>query len=179
MAPHDFDYLFDTQFDSKLELSVYEFKQFWYWFGPLMQKIRSQYKIADLWRDGVIAGFLSRTVAEETLISQAVGTFLIRVSSEIHGVGFQGFVISFRDVDANGIPCVNHYLLKDMDISFKSKSVVDYIRERPKLTNILELHIHPVTQVRTLLRSRKHNALASYYNNKTELHTPEGYVEFI
>lgn len=179
LTREDFDYFFTNKFGSKNEISIYEFKNFWTWFGPIMHKVRYQSKLKEMWTRGIVAGFLDRATSEMLLTPEQPGTFVIRVSEETPPDGFQGLVISYRTANTGGGATVNHYLAKDNDVNAKSKSIADFVQEHQFLTTILEKHIDPITQERTILRSNKDTALEAYYNNRLATHCPQGYVNYI
>jgi len=112
---------------------------FWAWFGPCIRVLRFQRHIHAMWQSGIIYGFMSREVAEETLKGQPVGTFLIRFAESPPG----RFDIVFV-----GYEMVKHYLVKDEDIKGKGskRTFPDFILDSAPLVNLMRLTTHPVTE---------------------------------
>jgi len=60
--------LFDgTESKDLTVVTMAEFDRFWEWFGAVLQKIRYQKFLYQLWSTGLIYGFIDKTYAEELL----------------------------------------------------------------------------------------------------------------
>ncbi|CAM9108335.1 unnamed protein product, partial [Lampetra planeri] len=71
---------------------------FWVWFDSILVMVSTY--LQDLWRDGLIMGFVSKGREKVLLKRKQRGTFLFRFSERVNG----GITFSWVDNDSNGKP---------------------------------------------------------------------------
>ncbi|KAM8914736.1 signal transducer and activator of transcription 2 isoform 2-T3 [Spinachia spinachia] len=71
---------------------------FWVWFDGILVMVKTF--LEDLWRDGLIMGFVSKIKEKHLLKKKQRGTFLLRFSESVIG----GITFSWVEIDMNGEP---------------------------------------------------------------------------
>ncbi|XP_037346122.2 signal transducer and activator of transcription 2 [Pungitius pungitius] len=71
---------------------------FWVWFDGILVMVKTY--LEDLWRDGLIMGFVSKSKEKHLLKKKQRGTFLLRFSESVIG----GITFSWVEIDMNGEP---------------------------------------------------------------------------
>lgn len=133
---------------------------FWEWFYAIMRLTKDHLK--NLWCDGLILGFISKSQAQSWLEKKPVGTFLCRFSdSELGGVTIAW---SAEDPKFPGVRQVWNlapYGTKEINI----RTLADRIKDLPQLTML-----YPDIP--------KHKAFSKYYTTDTvEECYKEGYIK--
>jgi len=191
----DFNYMFQCRFGGEDCTSVpvretlittKQYTRFWEWFGKGLHKIRYQRHLCDLWKRGLIFGFIARVEAEEALRCTKPGDFLIRFSERCVGQ----FAVAYVMQDANtSQKKVRHYLVDpDNDVFGAKRTLPDFLGQQPSLKRIVKvktisedfstmasngqnvLHRH-----RREFRALDKEVLAEFYS-KRNFEKPSGYV---
>nr|XP_054750108.1 signal transducer and activator of transcription 5B-like [Lytechinus pictus] len=122
---------------------------FWRWFHGVLELTRKHLRAT--WNDGSIMGFVSRSRAHDLLMSQQVGSFLLRFSdSEIGGI-----TIAWLAEDANTGERQVYNLQPFTGDDFNIRSLSDRIHDLSHLT-----HLYP--------EKPKDTAFGQYYTNEPE-----------
>ncbi|XP_035216384.1 signal transducer and activator of transcription 5B-like isoform X1 [Stegodyphus dumicola] len=132
---------------------------FWEWFYAIMKITREH--LRNLWNDGLILGFVGRHQAEEMLLKNCNGTFLLRFSdSELGGVTI-AWVTDAQNREGQEVFMVQPFTSRDFGI----RSLADRISDLKNL-----LYLYPETP--------KDQAFGKYYTPYTENQPPSanGYV---
>lgn len=113
----------------------YEFSQFWEWFGVILQKIRYQKFLHQLWSSGLVYGFIGKEQAEALLQTADIGTFLMRWSEGSAG----SIAVAYKQSSNN----VRHYLIQNKDTVGQGRSLPQFIRETSSLVRFLQHRVTP------------------------------------
>ncbi|XP_067359542.1 signal transducer and activator of transcription 2 isoform X2 [Channa argus] len=73
---------------------------FWVWFDGILVMVKTY--LENLWKDGLIMGFVSKAKEKSLLKKKQRGTFLLRFSESVIG----GITFSWVEIDINGKPFV-------------------------------------------------------------------------
>ncbi|KAG7493726.1 signal transducer and activator of transcription 1-alpha/beta-like isoform X1 [Solea senegalensis] len=140
---------------------------FWVWFDGILVMVKTY--LEDLWRDGLIMGFVSKGKEKSLLKRKQRGTFLLRFSESVIG----GITFSWVETTENGQPDVKtvqpftkvdliqipfHEIIRNFQIL-----EADNIPENPLL------YLYPNTP--------KDNAFGKYYSDRTGDDSP--YIKYI
>ncbi|KAH3762635.1 transcriptional repressor [Pelomyxa schiedti] len=131
LSPLDLNYLHTKFFGGKM-ISQAQFDTFWNWFGKVLQRVRYQRHISQMWKEGLIYGFLTREETDDILRTREPGTFVIRFSESHPGMFAVGYKVSSKPDDTG------HYLVRPDDIGTK-KSLPDFIGDESQWTRILQV----------------------------------------
>ena len=133
---------------------------FWEWFYAIMRLTKDHLK--NLWADGTIIGFISKTQAQEWLQMKPIGTFLCRFSdSELGGVTIAWAAEDPKTPGERQVWNLAPYGTKEINI----RALADRIKDLPQLTLL-----YPDTP--------KHQAFGKYYSTDTlEDRDKEGYIK--
>ena len=152
LSVHDMEYIHNRFFAGRPVISVSQFDQFWAWFGKILQRMRSTRQVCGMWRDGLLWGFAQRNEIEQALLSQPVGSFVVRFSERHPG----SFAIAYKNPSAeirgpqsepptpmvgqmggsNGI--VKHYLVRPEEISTQ-KTLPDFLNDITGLSVMIRI----------------------------------------
>jgi hypothetical protein len=151
LLPSEFEFLFSRKFGKKLVLhsdgdnvlngvdsasvTKVEFGRFWEWFGVVLQKIRYQKFLYQLWSTGLVYGFIGKEQAESLLSSAEIGTFLLRWSERSAG----SIAVAYKQSASN----VRHYLIQSKDTVGQGRSLPQFIRETSSLVRFLQHRVSP------------------------------------
>jgi hypothetical protein len=91
--------------------------------------------------------------AEEQLVNESSGTFVIRMSERLDGE----FVISYKWQGG-----VRHYLIQPDDTADKKKTLIDFLGLNPSLTHLLQMKTD-VNEKRIYFKHNKDKLLAKHY----------------
>jgi len=91
--------------------------------------------------------------AEEQLVNESNGTFMIRMSERLDGE----FVISYKWQGS-----VRHYLIQPDDTADKKKTLVDFLGQNLSLTHLLQMKTD-VNEKRLYFKHSKDKLLAKHY----------------
>jgi hypothetical protein len=153
----DFDYMikakFKKPFAEKKMLNQKEYEKFWDWVGPALKKVRYQKYLLWLFENGFLCAFVTGPEAEEQLINESNGTFMIRMSERLDGE----FVISYKWQGS-----VRHYLIQPDDTADKKKTLVDFLGLNPSLSHLLQMKTD-VNEKRIYFKHNKDKLLAKHY----------------
>ncbi|XP_058488355.1 signal transducer and activator of transcription 2 isoform X2 [Solea solea] len=140
---------------------------FWVWFDGILVMVKTY--LEDLWRDGLIMGFVSKGKEKSLLKRKQRGTFLLRFSESVIG----GITFSWVEITESGQPDVKtvtpftkvdliqipfHEIIRNFQIL-----EADNIPENPLL------YLYPNTP--------KDNAFGKYYSDRTGDDSP--YIKYI
>jgi len=150
LSVHDLEYIHNRFFAGRPVISVSQFDQFWAWFGKILQRMRSTRQICGMWRDGLLWGFAGRSEIEQALMSQPVGSFVVRFSERHAG----SFAIAYKNplgeirgpqsepatpmVGQMGMSSIKHYLVKPEEISAQ-KTLPDFLNDIAGLSVIVRV----------------------------------------
>jgi len=160
ILPSEFEFLFNRKIGKELSLSQYhsdyhqrrtensakvvitttDFDQFWEWFGVVLQKIRYQKFLYQLWSTGLIYGFIGKEQAEDLLASSEIGTFLLRWSERSAG----SLAVAYKQSNCG----VRHYLIQGKDTIGQGRSLPQFVRETSSLVRFLQLRVVPGSLLR-------------------------------
>jgi len=99
---------------------------FWEWFHRAMDL--TQYRLASLWKEGHVMGFVDKQNAQNLLMNKQVGAFLLRFSdSELGGIS-----ITFKTQDESGVRVDSLYPFSKKDL--EQRSMADIVFD---ITNLL------------------------------------------
>ncbi|XP_072020613.1 signal transducer and activator of transcription 5B-like isoform X2 [Amphiura filiformis] len=103
---------------------------FWKWFHGVLELTRKH--LRQSWNDGTIMGFVSRTQAQDLLLSKPNGTFLLRFSdSEIGGITI-AWVAQDPQTNERQVWNLQPFTAEDFNI----RTLADRIHDLPHLTNL-------------------------------------------
>ena len=105
-----------------------DFSGLWEWFGPLLARIRHDRQVLQMWLQGYIMGFISKSKSEQVLANEAEGTFLLRFSNQAPG----SFAIAYV---LEGV--VKHYLIKKSDVNV-AMSLAVFLQEKPFFATLMQ-----------------------------------------
>ena len=125
------------------------FDIFWNWFGQVVQRLRCTKGVCALWRAGLIWSFCSRDDVEPLLMTEKVGTFLVRFSETHPGQ----FAVAYKTSR------VHHYHVNEDDI--KAKTLADYIGDTPQFVLVIRW-----TETRSACTVQKYEAFEEFYTRK-------------
>jgi len=111
-----------------------------------------------LFVSGYLPAFVSSTDAEELLLNERKGTFLVRLSASQSGE----FAISY--VSSSGK--VRHYMVQPDDTADKKKTLVDFIGNKGAFKILLQMKVDPDTGERLWDRHPKDKVLKHLYKKK-------------
>jgi len=129
----DWNYIHSKFFGTK-SINQQQANQFWNFFGPVICTLRFKRHINSLWFTGLIFGFITKEECNAALLTQDLGTFMIRFSESYPGL----FAIAY--VAEDPYERVKHYLVKPEDIS-SNKTLPDFLREKPQFQYIYQLEM--------------------------------------
>lgn len=162
----DFEYLHDKFFGNKQMVSYKDFDQFWSWFGKGLHILRYQRHVGNLWKSGLVYGFIAKDAVHRALSNERPGSFLVRFSENHAG----SFAVAYKHIEE-----VKHYLVKPDDIAGPKKTLPDFLQECPQFVYVLRLAIDP--DGRPLLTShRKDAVLDPFLSHRPSVSAP-GYDE--
>jgi hypothetical protein len=105
---------------------------FFQFIGPFLFSLTINRAYVNLFREGYLAGFLSREAIDAELQSYGPGAFLLRYSTQVPGE----IVISF----VSGNSSTKHYLVGESDVSPKARhTLAAFLWKTPTLKHILRL----------------------------------------
>jgi len=158
----DFEYLHEKFFASKQLVSCKDFDQFWSWFGKGLHILRYQRHVGNLWKSGLIYGFIAKDAVHRALSNERPGSFLVRFSENHVG----SFAVAYKHIDE-----VKHYLVKSDDISAPKRTLPDFLHECPQFVYVLRLTVDP--DGRPLLSShRKDTVLDPFLSHRPSVPAP-------
>lgn len=132
LSRRDLNYISQFYFSSSLSICRKPFQSFWNWFGKVLHKLRYQRHTALLWSKGLFYGMLSREGVWRFLNDQPIGTFILRFSESNAG----SIAIGYKAYDGS----IKNYLMKHEDTTGNSKTIPDFIRQRPELLYLLQYY---------------------------------------
>jgi len=158
ILPSEFEFLFSRKLGKKLilpsdndsylvengdgaSITKAEFTRFWEWFGVVLQKIRYQKFLYQLWSTGLVYGFIGKEQAEALLASAEMGTFLLRWSERSAG----SIAVAYKQ----SVNSVRHYLIQNKDTVGQGRSLPQFIRETPSLIRFLQHRVAPGSMSRS------------------------------
>uniref|UniRef100_A0A665VWL2 Signal transducer and activator of transcription n=1 Tax=Echeneis naucrates TaxID=173247 RepID=A0A665VWL2_ECHNA len=140
---------------------------FWVWFDGILVMVKTY--LEDLWRDGLIMGFVSKGKEKSLLKRKQRGTFLLRFSESIIG----GITFSWVEITATGEPdvkTVQPFTKVDlMQIPFQEIIRNFQILEADNIPESPLLYLYPNTP--------KDEAFGKYYSTKSGDDNP--YIKYI
>ncbi|GAA6215736.1 signal transducer and activator of transcription 1-alpha/beta-like isoform X1 [Lates japonicus] len=140
---------------------------FWVWFDGILVMVKTF--LEDLWRDGLIMGFVSKGKEKSLLKKKQRGTFLLRFSESVIG----GITFSWVDIDDFGQPdvkTVQPFTKVDLtQIPFHEIIRNFQILEAENIPENPLLYLYPNTP--------KDEAFRKYYSEKTGDDSP--YIKYI
>jgi len=154
----DFEYIILQKYVDKKTINQNDFKNLWEWIGKGLKKIRFQKHLQFLFVSGYLPAFVSSTDAEELLLNERKGTFLVRLSASQSGE----FAISY--VSSSGK--VRHYMVQPDDTADKKKTLVDFIGNKGAFKILLQMKVDPDTGERLWDRHPKDKVLKHLYKKK-------------
>ncbi|XP_048479843.1 signal transducer and activator of transcription 5B isoform X4 [Plutella xylostella] len=127
---------------------------FWEWFYMVVKVTRDYLK--ELWREGLIMGFIQKKQAEDMLSKCQSGTFLLRFSdSELGG-------ITIAWIAENEVYSLQPFTSRDLTL----RSLADRVLDLPQLQ-----YLYP--------NSHKNDKFASFYTKQEKKPQSNGYVEAV
>jgi hypothetical protein len=161
----DFEYLHDKFFGNKATITLKDFEHFWSWFGKGLHILRYQRHVGNLWKNGLIYGFIAKDAVHRALSTEKPGSFLVRFSENHPG----SFAVAYRHLDE-----IKHYLVKSDDIGQK-KTLPDFLQECPQF--VFVLRVTADSEGRPVLTSyRKDTVLDPFLSHRPQVTTP-GYED--
>ncbi|XP_074489679.1 signal transducer and activator of transcription 2 isoform X2 [Sebastes fasciatus] len=140
---------------------------FWVWFDGILVMVKTY--LEDLWRDGLIMGFVSKAKEKSLLTKKQRGTFLLRFSDSIIG----GITFSWVEITLNGKPdvkTVTPFTKVDLcQIPFHEIIRNFQILEAENIPENPLIYLYPNTP--------KEDAFRKYYNEKSGNDSP--YIKYI
>ncbi|XP_040059425.2 signal transducer and activator of transcription 2 isoform X1 [Gasterosteus aculeatus] len=140
---------------------------FWAWFDGILVMVKTY--LEDLWRDGLIMGFVSKSKEKYLLKKKQRGTFLLRFSESVIGA----ITFSWVEIDMNGEPdvkTVQPFNKVDLcQIPFQEIIRNFQILEAENIPESPLLYLYPNTP--------KDEAFGKYYCEKTGSDSP--YIQYI
>lgn len=140
---------------------------FWVWFDGILVMVKTY--LEDLWRDGLIMGFVSKGKEKSLLKKKQRGTFLLRFSESVIG----GITFSWVDTTATGEPevkTVQPFTKVDLcQIPFHEIIRNYQILEAENVPENPLLYLYPNTP--------KNEAFQKYYTGKSGADSP--YIKYI
>ncbi|XP_071349362.1 signal transducer and activator of transcription 2 isoform X1 [Trachinotus anak] len=140
---------------------------FWVWFDGILVMVKTY--LEDLWREGLIMGFVSKGKEKSLLKKKQRGTFLLRFSESVIG----GITFSWVDITSTGEPdikTVQPFTKVDLiQIPFHEIVRNFQILEAENIPENPLLYLYPNTP--------KDEAFGKYYSNKTGHDSP--YIKYI
>ncbi|KAK7877420.1 hypothetical protein WMY93_031865 [Mugilogobius chulae] len=140
---------------------------FWVWFDGILMMVK-QY-LADLWKDGLIMGFVTKANEKSLLKKKQRGTFLLRFSESLIG----GITFSWVETTLTGEPeikTVNPFTKNDLEqIPFHEIIRNFQLMEQDNVPENPLLYLYPNTP--------KDEAFGKYYSEKTGENSP--YFKYI
>eukprot|EP01104_Vermistella_antarctica_P009773 TRINITY_DN2544_c0_g3_i1.p1 TRINITY_DN2544_c0_g3~~TRINITY_DN2544_c0_g3_i1.p1 ORF type:complete len:626 (+),score=148.06 TRINITY_DN2544_c0_g3_i1:559-2436(+) len=165
LSRSDMDYCHKRFFANKQVVAEGTAREFWPWFGQVVQTVRFKRHVANLWFQGLIHGIGPKDEINILLQNEETGTFLIRFSESYPGL----FGVAYVDEDVD--ETVKHYLVKPEDTG-SQKTLPDFIREKPQFMYILQVENNV-----TFKKYAKDSILHPYYSKNRKLIGGEnGYV---
>lgn len=124
----DFEYLHDKFFGNKQLVSYKDFDQvtqlfslvlcfaspsvfrhkFWSWFGKGLHILRYQRHVGNLWKSGLIYGFIAKDAVHRALSNERPGSFLVRFSENHAG----SFAVAYKHIDVRIAPPQTKHTVK-------------------------------------------------------------------
>jgi len=144
-----------SRFGYRATLTKDSTDKFWNYFGAVMLNIHFKRRVYDMWKEGLVYGFISKEQCAAVLTNQKEGTFLIRFSESIPGA----FAIAY--VSDSPTDKIRHYLVEAKELG-ANKTLPEYVSERAIFTHIMKLT--PATQELEVVS--KEVALAEYCSVK-------------
>jgi len=129
-------YLHSKFFGGQPLIGTKVFDEFWNWFGKGLQKLRYQRHLCSMWQNGLLYGFIDREGVNAALVTQEVGTFMIRFSERHPGTFAVGYVIDENDPNTR----VRHYLIRPEDVYGAKKTLPDFLMESGQFSKFLVIH---------------------------------------
>ncbi|XP_059185082.1 signal transducer and activator of transcription 2 isoform X2 [Centropristis striata] len=140
---------------------------FWVWFDGILVMVKTY--LEDLWRDGLIMGFVSKGKEKSLLKKKKRGTFLLRFSESVIG----GITFSWVETTITGAPdvkTVQPFTKVDLcQIPFQEIIRNYQILEAENIPENPLLYLYPDTP--------KDEAFGKYYSEKTGNDSP--YIKYI
>mmetsp|Transcript_8438 Transcript_8438/g.21313 ORF Transcript_8438/g.21313 Transcript_8438/m.21313 type:complete len:661 (-) Transcript_8438:84-2066(-) len=161
----EWDYFQQKYFGGAANVTPAAAVNFWNWFGQATQTLRFKRHISALWFSGLIFGVLTKDECAAALQHQPAGTFLVRFSETYPGL----FAVAFVTEDIRDR--LKHILVKPDDTG-STKSLPDFLREKPQFRLLLKMSTQPPYILQPL---PKDSVLQSYYSKKNII-KPSGYV---
>ncbi|KAI6645743.1 Abhydrolase domain-containing protein 16A [Oopsacas minuta] len=135
---------------------------FFDWFYGICELLKKH--LSSFWKESLISGFMGKLHAQEILINQRVGTFLLRFSETETG----GISVAWVTEDANGdkkVWFLSPWFVKDLQI----RPFADRLRDLSELTHVYSTHGQCY---------EKHSAFSKYYSPPTE-ETNKGPLDYV
>lgn len=140
---------------------------FWVWYDGILMMVKQH--LADLWRDGLIMGFVTKAKEKLLLKKKQRGTFLLRFSESMIG----GITFSWVETTFTGEPeikTVKPFSIKDLEqIPFHEIIRNFQLMEADNVPENPLLYLYPNTP--------KDEAFGKYYTEKTGENSP--YIKYI
>lgn len=140
---------------------------FWVWFDGILMMVK-QY-LADMWKDGLIMGFVTKAKEKSLLKKKQRGTFLLRFSESMIG----GITFSWVETNLSGEPeikTVRPFTKNDLEqIPFHEIIRNFQLMETDNVPENPLLYLYPNTP--------KDEAFGKYYTDKTGENSP--YIKYI
>ncbi|XP_068576717.1 signal transducer and activator of transcription 2 [Cebidichthys violaceus] len=140
---------------------------FWVWFDGILVMVKAY--LEDLWRDGLIMGFVSKGKEKSLLKKKQRGTFLLRFSESVIG----GITFSWVEITITGEPevkTVQPFTKVDLcQIPFQEIIRNYQILEAENIPECPLLYLYPNTP--------KDEAFGKYYSEKSGSDSP--YIKYI
>lgn len=70
--------------------------QFWSWFGKGLHILRYQRHVGNLWKSGLVYGFIAKDAVHRALSNERPGSFLVRFSENHAG----SFAVAYKHIEA-------------------------------------------------------------------------------
>jgi len=153
----EFSYIHAKWFAGNASASKEMVDGFWAWFGQVLLTIHFKRKILEMWREGVIFGFISKEESLEKLQKAEEGTFIIRFSESHPGA----FAIACTTTDPKDK--VKHFLVPPDDLTV-NKTLADYLKERSQFKTILQVN----PENRVVCEQPKDTVLYPFYSTRAK-----------
>jgi len=118
-------------FASPLQVTQKDYDTFWVWFSAVLQKVRFQKYLLQMWCLGLLWGVISKSDAEQLLAPFGAGTFLLRFSERSVG----SMAVAYKQSHNR----VCHYMIKPTDTNATGRSLPDFLRDTSSFTKFLQV----------------------------------------
>lgn len=179
LSSYDFAY-FKKQYFAKNQMesetspvSEQSLNNFWNWYSKALQALRYQRHMSQLWEQGFIYGFMSRTDAAIVLESKGVGpgSFLVRFSESHPGQ----FAIAYTATRGK----VHHYLVKENETAGAKITLCDFLQGVVQWRTIMRYRTDSNNVANLFEPMDKDTALGPYYHTKYSNESTGAYEQIL